>query len=48
MVHKHVDATDAERLQNVVRMAKELGIDPKKLLGSRGIVIDAEFTEVDK
>lgn len=48
VVHKHVDATDAERLQNVVRMAKELGIDPKKLLGSRGIVIDAEFTEVDK
>lgn len=40
-------AKDADVIQQIKAFAVELGIDPIKLLGSAGVVIDAEFTPVE-
>ena len=41
-----VEPTTKERVDEIVRMAKEVGIDPRKLLGKAGVIVDAEFAEV--
>lgn len=35
--------SDAEKIQKVVEMAGRLGMDPQRLLGKYGYVVDAEF-----
>jgi phage terminase small subunit len=35
--------TTKEQVDDIVRMAKELDIDPRKLLGRAGVVVDGEF-----
>lgn len=41
-----ITVTKAQQIRRVKELATELGIDPKKLLGVAGVVVDAEFTEV--
>lgn len=44
--HKHT-MTEADQVEKLVRLAKQLGMDPRALLGSAGVeYIDAEFVEV--
>ena len=38
--------TTKEQVAEIVQMSKELGIDPRKLLGRAGVIVDAEFSEV--
>lgn len=38
--------TEAALVKRIAKMASNLGIDPAKLLGSHGVVIDAEFEVV--
>ncbi len=45
VTHNHV-GNDQEAVQRIVMIAKTLGLDPKTLLGSQGIVVDAEFNLV--
>lgn len=40
----HKDETSDEMIKQIRQLSKNLGIDPKKLLG--GVVVDAEFEEV--
>lgn len=41
-------STDRDSIvREIAVLAKEQGLDPKKLLGNYGIVIDAEFNEVE-
>jgi phage terminase small subunit len=35
--------SDQEKVARAVRLARELGLDPRKLLGHAGVVTDAEF-----
>lgn len=35
-----------EQIREVIAMCKEVGMDPRKVLGERGIVLDAEFQVV--
>jgi phage terminase small subunit len=49
ILHTHETVGEPERLARIIAYSKELGIDPVKLLGNRGVTItDAEFTEVAK
>lgn len=41
-----VKPTTKEQIDQVVRMASDVGMDPRKLLGKAGIVLDAEFKVV--
>ena len=41
----HIDKTSDEMVKQITMMAKNLGVDPQKLLG--GAVVDAEYVEVD-
>ena len=34
-------------MEDIIRLAQLAGVDPKKVLGSYGVVIDAEFKEVE-
>lgn len=47
---EHVEKTDQEKVASIVRMARQLGLDPRKLLGQAGVdpatITDAEFTEI--
>ena len=44
-VHEHsLNTKDA--VQKIVNLSAKLGIDPRKLLGAKGIVVDAEFEEI--
>lgn len=40
-------SSNASTVKQIVDMCQKLGIDPRKLLGSAGVVIDAEFTVVE-
>lgn len=46
LVKHQVTVTDADKIANIQEMARKLGMDPAKLLGSYGITIDADFEEV--
>ena len=41
-----VKPTSKEQVDAIVTMSKELGLDPRKLLGKAGVIVDAEFTEI--
>lgn len=44
--HVHRPEDDAEKVKRIVQLAKGLGLDPRALLGSAGVVVDAEFEVV--
>jgi phage terminase small subunit len=46
--HKHglADMDDKAMIRRIAQLAESQGLDPVKLLGSRGVVIDAEFEVV--
>jgi phage terminase small subunit len=44
---EHKSMSRAEEINAVIRLAKQLGQDPRVLLGSYGVTIDAEFKEVE-
>ena len=39
-------ADHGDQVKEIIRLAQENGLDPQKVLGSYGIVIDADFNEV--
>ncbi len=41
-----VSVTSQQKIADIVRMARDAGIDPRKLLGRAGIIVDAEFKEI--
>lgn len=41
-----VKPTTKEQIDQVVRMATDVGMDPRKLLGKAGIILDADFSVV--
>lgn len=43
---EHRDATDEGMIERIKLLAQKQGLDPIKLLGSAGIVVEAEFKEV--
>lgn len=47
--HRHSigDMDDKAMIRRIAQLAESQGMDPVKLLGSRGVVIDAEFEVVD-
>lgn len=47
--HKHDlgDMDDKAMIRRIAQLAQDQGMDPVKLLGSRGVVIDAEFEVVE-
>jgi phage terminase small subunit len=45
VAHTHTDTTDA-MIARITNLSKQLGLDPQKLLGSVGVITDAEFVEV--
>jgi hypothetical protein len=48
--HKHSigDLDDKAMIRRIAQLAEEQGMDPIKLLGSRGVAIDAEFEVVSE
>lgn len=42
------DKSRIEQIKEIVRLCKEQGMDPRKLIGGAVDFIDADFTEVDK
>lgn len=38
--------SESELIQDITALAKKVGMDPQKVLGSVGVVIDADFVEV--
>lgn len=44
--HIHRSETEAEQVKKIVSLARELGLDPKQLLGSAGVTVDADFKVV--
>lgn len=42
------ERTEQEMLERIRHLALAQGLDPKKLLGTYGVVVDAEFTEVEQ
>jgi len=44
--HTHRDETSAGMIKEISNLARTLGLDATKLLGSAGVVIDAEFVEI--
>lgn len=44
--HVHRSEDDVDRVQRIVNMATQLGLDPRELLGSAGVTVDAEFKVV--
>jgi phage terminase small subunit len=45
--HRLGDMDDKAMIRRIAMLAQEQGMDPIKLLGSRGVVIDADFEVVD-
>jgi hypothetical protein len=47
--HEHIHRTEAddERIARLIGVARQLGMDPRQLLGSVGVTVDAEFKVVD-
>lgn len=42
--HNHnIKVTEADQVERLKVLAKQLGMDPKTLLGSAGVILDAEF-----
>lgn len=41
--HVHRTEDEEEKVARIVRYAQQLGLDPRELLGSAGVVVDAEF-----
>lgn len=41
-----VSVTNKDKIDQIVRMAQDAGVDPRKLLGRAGIIVDAEFKEI--
>lgn len=44
---EHKGGSDREMIERIRLLAGNLGLDPKKLLGSAGVIIDADFEEVE-
>lgn len=46
--HAHVHRTEDEdeKIKRIIQLAKGLGVDPRTLLGSAGVTLDAEFEVV--
>ena len=44
---EHKGQTRQQQVDDIIRLAQLAGVDPKKVLGSYGVVIDAEFKEVE-
>lgn len=44
---EHLDTTEASMIKKIKLLAEKQGLDPKKLLGSVGVV-DAEFVEISR
>lgn len=44
--HLHRDETSPELIKQISTLARTLGLNPVKLLGSAGVIIDAEFEEI--
>lgn len=44
---EHVTRTTQEKVERIIEIAKKQGLDPHKLLGDYGVVIDAEFKVID-
>jgi len=42
----HVDQTSDEMIKRIALLARNQGLDPVKLLGNAGVVVDADFKEV--
>lgn len=42
----HNHRADGEQVERIRQLAGNLGLDPRKLLGHAGVVVDAEFEEV--
>lgn len=45
--HRVVDMDDKQMIRRIAQLAESQGMDPIKLLGSRGVTIDAEFEVVE-
>lgn len=46
--HNHkVTVTEKDQIERLTVLAKQLGMDPKTLLGSAGVILDAEFTVIE-
>lgn len=43
---EHRDITDEGMIKRIKQLAEKQGLDPVKLLGTAGVVVDAEFKEV--
>lgn len=43
----HETKTDKQQIETIIRQAKQLGLDPRKLLGNVGVVLDAEFEVIE-
>jgi phage terminase small subunit len=46
--HRVADMDDRAMIRRIAQLAESQGMDPIKLLGSRGVVIDAEFEVVEQ
>lgn len=44
---EHVGVDQREVIEDITKLARELGLDPQRLLGQAGVVIDAEFELVE-
>lgn len=42
----HSTSSDRETIDKITLLAKQMGLDPSRLLGQAGVVIDAEFEDV--
>lgn len=45
--HSYADMDDKAMIRRIAQLAQDQGMDPIKLLGSRGVTIDAEFEVVE-
>ena len=45
-VKHEIKLSDKEKVSQVIELAGRIGLDPTKLLGRAGVVLDAEFTPV--
>ena len=44
----HVQPDQRQLVSDIAAFAKQMGMDPQKLLGSVGVTVDAEFTVVEE
>ena len=41
-----VEPSSKDQIAEIIRMSREIGVDPRRLLGRAGVTIDAEFEQV--